>query len=110
MLYYLKKGKNASESQKKICVVYEEGAVTGEMYQKFAKFCTGDFSLDCTPCLDRPVEVHGNQIETLRKSTLSQVEDSQHTQNIQINKVIFENEKCVFFYRKNHTDFLADPI
>ena len=26
---------------------------------------------------------------------------SQHTQNIQINKVIGENEKCVLFYRKN---------
>ena len=28
MLYYFKKGKNASEVQKKICAVNEEGAVT----------------------------------------------------------------------------------
>ena len=27
--------------------------------------------------------------------------DSQHTQNIQINKVIGENEKCLLFYGKN---------
>ena len=27
MLYYLKKGKNATETQKKICAVYGEGAV-----------------------------------------------------------------------------------
>jgi len=27
MLYYLKKGKNATEMQKKICAVYGEGAV-----------------------------------------------------------------------------------
>ena len=26
MLYYLKKGKNTTETQKKICVVYGEGA------------------------------------------------------------------------------------
>ena len=28
MFYYFKKGKNATETQKKICAVYEEGAVT----------------------------------------------------------------------------------
>ena len=33
-----------------------------------------------------------------------------HTQNIQINKVIGENEKRVFcFTEKNHTDLLANP-
>ena len=40
MLYYFKKGKNATEMQtKKICAVYEEGVVTDRMCQKwFAKF------------------------------------------------------------------------
>ena len=28
--------------------------------------------------------------------------DSQHTQNIQINKVIDENEKCVFYFTEEH--------
>ena len=28
MLYYFKKGKNTTETQKKICAVYGEGAVT----------------------------------------------------------------------------------
>ena len=38
MLYYFKKGKNA-EMQKKICAVYEEGAVIDRMCQIwFAKF------------------------------------------------------------------------
>ena len=37
--------------------------------------------------------------------------DSQHTQYIQINKVMGENEKCVFYFmEKKHTDFLASPI
>ena len=39
MLYYFKKGKNATEMQKKICAVYGEGAVTDRRCQKwFAKF------------------------------------------------------------------------
>ena len=50
MLYYFKKGKNATEMQKKTCAVYGEGAVTDQTCQKwFAKFCSGDFSLDDAP-------------------------------------------------------------
>ena len=37
--------------------------------------------------------------------------DSQHTQSIQVNKVIGENEKmCLLFYgKKKHTEFLTNP-
>ena len=50
MLYYFKKGKNTAETQRKICAVYGEGAVTDQMCQKwFAKFCAGDFTLDDAP-------------------------------------------------------------
>ena len=43
MLYYFKKGKKATETQKQLCAVYGavygEGAVTDQMRQKwFAKF------------------------------------------------------------------------
>ena len=39
MLYYFKEGKNATETQKKICAVYGEGAVTDQTCQKwFVKF------------------------------------------------------------------------
>ena len=39
ILYYFKKGKNATETQIKICAPYGEGAVTDRMCQKrFAKF------------------------------------------------------------------------
>ena len=52
--------------KKKICAVYAEGAVTDQMCQKwFVKFHAGDFSLDDTPWLGRPVEVDNDQIETL---------------------------------------------
>ena len=39
MLHYFKKGKNATETQKKFCAVYGESAVTDRTCQKwFAKF------------------------------------------------------------------------
>ena len=69
MLYYFKKGKNATEMQKKICAVYGEGAVTDRMFQKwFAKFRAGDFSLDDAPQSGRPVEADSDQIETLTEN------------------------------------------
>ena len=65
MLYYFKKGKNATETHKKICAVYGEGAVTDRTCQKwFSKFRAGGFSLDDAPRSGRPVEVDSDQIET----------------------------------------------
>ena len=67
MLYYFKKGKNTTETQKKICAVYGEGAVTDQMCQKWlVKFHAEDFLLDNALVSGRPVEVDGDEIETLR--------------------------------------------
>ena len=72
MLYYFKKVKNGTETQKNICAVYGEGAMTDQMCQKWlANFYVGGFSLDDTPQSGRPVEVDSNQIETL-------IENDQH--------------------------------
>ena len=69
VLYYFKKGKNATETQKKICAVYGEDAVTGSLCGKwFVKFHAGDFSLDDAPQSGRPVTVDGDQIETLTEN------------------------------------------
>ena len=64
MLYYFKKGKNATEMQKtkKICAVYGEGAVADRMCQKFAKFHAGDFLVDNAPQSGGPGEVESDQI------------------------------------------------
>ena len=62
--------------------------------KRFAKFCAGYFSLDEALWSGRSVEVDSDQIETLIENTqcyLYQARDSQHSQNIQINKVIGEN-------------------
>ena len=60
-------------------------AVTDQMCQKwFAKFNTGDFSLDNAPWSSRPVEVDSDQIKTLIENNQCSMGDNQHTQNIQI--------------------------
>ena len=73
MLYYIKKGKNATEAHtQKVCAVYEEGAVTEGTCQKwFAEFCAGGFLLDDASRLGRSVEVDSDQNKTL-------IENSQH--------------------------------
>ena len=49
-MLYFKKGKNATETQKMICAVYGEGAVTDQTRQKwFVKFRARDFLLDNAP-------------------------------------------------------------
>ena len=69
VLYYFKKGKNATAMQKMICAVYGDGAVTVGTCQKwFAKFCAGDFLLGNAPQLGRTVEVDRDQIETLTEN------------------------------------------
>ena len=91
MLYYFKKGKT-TETQKRIYTVYWEGAVTDWMcrsgLQSFLVLLTlwPNNSLLWGYLTHCKMPIAG---------------DSQHTQNIQINKAIGENERCVFlFYGK----------
>ena len=35
--------------------------------------------------------------------------ESQHTQNIQINKVIDEDEKCVFYFTEKNKELFGQP-
>ena len=82
MFCYFKKGKNATETQKKSCAVYREGAGTDWTCQKrLATFLAGDISLGDTPWSGGLVEVDSNQIKTL-------TENSQHTQPNQVSKII----------------------
>ena len=60
--YYFKKGKNATETQRKICAVFGEGAVTDQTRRKwFAKFHAGDFPMDDAWWSSRPVEDDSDQ-------------------------------------------------
>ena len=80
MLCYFKKGKNATETHKKICAVCGEGAVTDRTCQKwFAKLTAGHFSLDFAPRSGRPVEVDSDQIKTIfennQRYTIQEIAD-----------------------------------
>ena len=77
-----------------------ESAMTDRTCPKeFSKFHARDFLLDDAPCLDRPVEVDSNQIETF-------IESNQHSTTweianiLKISKsiVIGENENFVFYF------------
>ena len=98
MLYYFKKCKNTTETQKqKICAVYGEGAVTDQTCQKwFAKFHAGDFSLDYAAWLGRQVEVDSDQMETL-------IENNQHCATWEIANILKTSKSGV----ENHMHQLA---
>ena len=100
MLYYFKKGKNATETQKRICAVYGEGAVTDRTCQKwFVKFHAGDFLLDDAPWSGRPVEIDSDQIKTLiennQRYTMWGIADILKISN---SIAISENEQCAFYF------------
>ena len=114
VLLFQDRSKKATETQKKICVEYGEGAVTDWMCQKwFAKFCAGDFLLDNAPRSGRPVEVDSDQMETL-------IENSQGYTTwviadiLKISKSIklLVKTKNVSFsiWEKTHKNILASPI
>ena len=64
--YYFKRGKNTTETQKKICVVYGASGVSDQTCQEwFAKFHAANFLLDSAPWLGRLVEAGSDQIEIL---------------------------------------------
>ena len=68
--------------------------------KRFANFPAGDCLLDDAPWSGRPGAVDSNQTETLTENhqCYTTAGDSRHTPNIPINKVIGENERCVFYF------------
>ena len=101
MLYYLKHGKNATETHKKVCVFYGDGAVTDGTCQKwFAKFHAEDFSLDDAPWSGRPVEVDSDQIEALTENNQCYTK-REITNILEISKsvkLLVKVKKCVFYF------------
>lgn len=66
ILFYFRKGKNATQTQKKICAVYGEDAVTDRTCQKwFSKFKAGDFSVQDSDRTGRPSTVNDEHIVAL---------------------------------------------
>ena len=65
MLYYFEKGKNTTEMHKSLVQCMEKVLTDGTCQKWLSKFCAGDFLLDDTPWLGRPVKVDSDQIKTL---------------------------------------------
>ena len=113
IILYFKKGKNATETQKKICAVYGKGAMADQTCLNWsAKFYAGDFSLDDAPWVGGPVEVDSNQIETLIENnqcfTTWEIADIlKVSKSI---KLLVKMKNVSFILRKNRTDFLASPM
>ena len=79
--------------------MYGEGAVTDQKCQKwFAKFRVADSSLDDVPRPGKPVELIVIKSRHELRTMFYHAGDSEHTQNTQINKVIGENEKRIFYF------------
>ncbi|KAK1132027.1 hypothetical protein K0M31_016168 [Melipona bicolor] len=82
LLYYFRKGKNASQAQKKLCAVYGDEALKERQCRNwFERFRSGDFSLKNAQRSGRPVEVDETHIkaiivtaqhETLQRSSIRQ--------------------------------------
>ena len=66
MLFYYRKGKNATETCRKICHVYGENAVTERVCQKwFARFRKGNFSVRDAPRSGRPKMIDSDQMKAV---------------------------------------------
>ena len=97
MLYYFKKGKNATEMQKKFVQCMEKVLWLIESV-KSGLWSAGDFSLD--DAHGWVVQLKVIVIKLRHWEQCYHAGDSQHTQNIQMNKVTGENENVSFIFQK----------
>ena len=66
LLFYFRKGKNASQAHKKVCAVYGDEALKERQCQNwFSKFRSGDFSPKDKKRSGRPVEVDDALIKAI---------------------------------------------
>ena len=81
--------------------MYEEGTVTDQMCQKwFVKFRAGDFLLDDSQQLGKPVEVDSDQIETLIENSQRYTTQEEIANILKISKSIksLVKMKHVFYF------------
>ena len=83
LLFYFRKGKNASQAHKKLCAVYDDEALKERQCQNwFDKFRSGDFSLKDEKRSGRPVEVDDDLIKAIidsdRHSTTREIAEKLH--------------------------------
>ena len=98
--------------KKKICAGYGESDVIDRTCQKrFMKFL-GTIDILANYFFAVGCLIHWNMFSSTPGLYPLEpiVGDSRHTWNVLINKVIGENEKCVFYFTEKKNDFLANQI
>ena len=56
LLFYFRKGKNAVQAHRKLCVVYGDESLSERQCQNwFARFCSGNFNVRDEPRPGRPI-------------------------------------------------------
>lgn len=89
LLFYFRKGKNATQAYKKLCAVYGDEALKERQCQYwFAKFRSGDFSLKDEPRSGRPVEVHDDQIKAI-------IDSDRHSTTREIAEKLDVSHTCI---------------
>ena len=93
LLYYFRKGKNASQAHKKLCALYGNVALKERQCQNwFAKFRSGDFSVKNAQRSGRPVEVDETHIMAIidsdRYSTTREIAEKLNVSHTCIQKRI----------------------
>lgn len=89
MLFYFRKGKNATQAKRKIWSIYGENAVSERVCQNwFAKFRSGDTSCEDLERSGRPSIVDEDQLKTL-------VENNQHLTTREMAERISVSQKTV---------------
>ena len=83
LLFYFRKGKNASQARKKLCALYGDEALKERQCQNwFDKFRSSDFSLKDEKRSGRTVEVDDDLIEAIidsdRHSTTREIAEKLH--------------------------------
>ena len=104
IVYYFKKGKNATETHKKICALYGEGIMTDptNVSKVVCKVLCWAISLDNALLSGRRVEVDSDQIETLfENNQCSTTQEITNILKISISIKLLVKIKIVFlFYGK----------
>lgn len=89
LLFYFRKGVNASQAHKKLCAVYGDEALKERQCQYwFAKFRSGDFSLKDEERSGRPVEVDDDQIKAI-------IDNDRHSSTRDIAERLDVSHTCV---------------
>jgi len=89
MLFYFHKGKNVTQTRKKICAVYGEDAVSERVCQNwFAKFRAGDTTCENRKRSGRPLVIDDDQIKNL-------IESNPHYTTREIAEIIDVSQKTI---------------